>query len=167
MTDKAIAAAKPKAEKLIALITALKVAAFLFVAVKVVSYVYLFFWDTFAMQPLTDMLGKWHVDAYQEALGLIAYLSVLPLALAIMTVLGPLIGWWIYSRVEPRNQDMVGWYGACFYLGANIAVMLFTGGWQVIYSWLAIVLSNLISLLFVMFLMGAGFNLAKLFKIKL
>ena len=90
-------------------------------------------------------------------------LSLVPLTFALLFVLAPLVGWWVYSRVEPARHNAVGWGAVGFYLLGDIVLSLFTG----IFSVPALIAGAVIVGLYTMFWMGIGFNLAKLFRIKL
>ncbi len=148
-----------------AVVTALKVAVFYLVVMKFAQSVFFFFWGNFSIQPLLELIGKWHIDDYRGALGSIYSLSVMPLNFALLTVLAPLVGWWVYSRVEPSKQNVVGWTAAAIYVVADSAIMMAT--MPIDFGPISWGLSCLISLTFIMLLMGCGFLLAKLFRLKL
>jgi hypothetical protein len=143
----------------------LKVAVFYLVVMKFAQSVFFFFWGNFSIQPLLEMIGKWHIDDYRGALGSIYSLSIVPLNFALLTVLAPLVGWWVYSRVEPAKQNLVGWLAAALYVVADSAIMIAT--MPIDFGPVSWGLSCLISLTFIMLLMGAGFLLAKLFRVRL
>lgn len=148
-----------------AVVTAIKVAVFYLVVMKFAQSVFFFFWGNFSIEPLLDMIGKWHIDDYRGALGSIYSLSVMPLNFALLTILAPLVGWWVYSRVEPKKQGLVGWLAAALYVLADSAIMLAT--MPIDFGPVSWALSCLISLTFVMLLMGSGFLVAKLFRLRL
>ena len=143
--------------------TALKAGVFLLVMMRLAGGLYGFFWGVFSLPQLDSLLGAWHVTEYAQAVGMILSLALVPLTFALLFVLSPLVGWWIYSRVEPARQNLVGWGAVGFYLLGDTILSLFTG----IYSVMALAAGALIVGLYTMFWMGIGFNLAKLFRIKL
>lgn len=147
-----------------AVATAAKVALFYLVVMKVAQAVFFFFWGNFSIEPLLDMIGRWHINDYKGALGSIYSLSVLPLDFALLTILAPLVGWWIYSRVEPAKQMLVGWLAAILYVVADAGIVVVTTPFDL--GAISLV-SAVIALMFIMFMMGLGFNIAKLFRLRL
>jgi hypothetical protein len=156
--------AHAKARVRFAAVTAMKVALFYLVVMKFAQAVFFFFWGKFSIEPLLEMVGKWHIDNYREALGSIYSLSVAPLDFALLTILAPLVGWWIYSRVEPAKQTLVGWLAAVLYVVADAGILVLTTPFDPVSVSLV---SGLIALAYIMFMMGIGFNVAKLFRLRL
>lgn len=144
-------------------LTALKAGLFLLVMMRLAGGVYGAFWGLFSLQPLEQMLGEWHVVNYASAVSRILGLSIVPLSFALLFVLSPLIGWWIYSRVEKARQNAVGWSIVGIYLVGDAVLSILTGQYSVI----ALIAGAVIIGLYIMFWMGIGFNLAKLFRAKL
>ncbi|HWB97504.1 MAG TPA: hypothetical protein VG672_12395, partial [Bryobacteraceae bacterium] len=107
---------------------------------------------------------KWHIDNYREALGSIYSLSVAPLDFALLTILAPLVGWWVYSRVEPAKQTLVGWLAAVLYVVSDATILVVTTTFDPLSVSLV---SGVIALVYIMFCMGIGFNIAKLFRLRL
>lgn len=155
--------ATPVAAGTSAWVTALKAGTFLLVMMRLAGGLYGFFWGVFALPQLDGLLGAWHVTDYAAALSAILGLALVPLTFALLFVLAPMVGWWIYSRVEPARHNLVGWGAVGFYLLGDTILSVFTG----IYSVVALGAGALIVGLYTMFWMGIGFNLAKLFRIKL
>lgn len=147
-----------------AVVTAMKVALFYLVVMKFAQAVFFFFWRNFSIEPLLEMIGKWHIDDYKSAMGSIYSLSVVPLDFALLMILAPLVGWWVYSRVEPKKQNLVGWLGAGLYVVADAGIVVATTPFD--FGAVSII-SALIALVYIMFLMGSGFLIAKLFRLRL
>ncbi len=157
------AAAGAKAEGNTTFLTSLKVGVFLLVMLRLAGAAYGAFWGLFVSKSLEDMLGVWRVADYATALNQLFGLSLTPLPFAILFVLAPLVGWWIYSRIAPPQQNAVGWSAAAIYCAADSILSLLTGGFSII----SLIIGSVIVLLYTMFCMGIGFNIAKLFKLKL
>lgn len=100
-------------------------------------------------------------------------LSMFPLSLAIMAVVSPLFGWWIYSRIPEDKQTSTGWSIAAIYTAGDvlITVLLSAGKLRDAIEWGALgfilIFGAAISILWAMLFMGLGFLIAKLFKSKL
>lgn len=148
-----------------ALFTALKVAIFYLIVMKLAGYIFFFFWGKFSVVPLIDLLGKWHVDEYRAALASIYHLSIAPLNFALLTILAPLVGWWVYSRVEPGRRTLVSWVSAALYVAADAVWMYVTT--TVDYGPVSLGLNYLIALLYVMLFMGLGVNFGKILRLRL
>lgn len=161
--NKVTTAAPVTAANTAAWTTALKAGLFLLVMMRLAGGIYGFFWGVFSLQPLEQMLGAWRVTEYAQAVTAILGLSLVPLTFALLFVLAPLVGWWVYSRVEPARHNLVGWGAVGFYLLGDTILSLFTG----VFSVAALAAGALIVGLYTMFWMGIGFNLAKLFRMKL
>ncbi len=161
--NKATTAAPATAAGSAAWVTALKAGIFLLVMMRLAGGLYGFFWGVFALPQLDSLLGAWHVTDYAAALSAILGLALVPLTFALLFVLAPMVGWWIYSRVDPAKHNLVGWGAVGFYLLGDTILSVFTG----IYSLMALAAGALIVGLYAMFWMGIGYNLAKLFRIKL
>jgi hypothetical protein len=144
-------------------VTALKAGLFLLVMIRLSAGVYGFFWGTFSLPALDALLGTWRVADYAPAVSAVLELSFLPLTAALIFVLAPLVGWWIYSRIEPAQQSAVGWSTVGFYLLIDGLLGVLTGQ----YGFLFMLTGMIVVGLYTMFWMGIGYNLAKLFRIKL
>jgi len=153
------------------LVTAFKVSIFMLVMVFLSAITYGFFWGVFSASKLVELLGVWRVAEYQQAMQVLLKLSLTPLTFAILVVVAPLVGWWIYSRVESSKQTSVGWSAAGLFALWNLLIGLFDflslGMAHLFMQMFFMVIGNAILLLYTMLLMGIGFNLPKLFKIKL
>ncbi len=101
--------------------------------------------------------------------------SVLPFLFALLAVLAPLFGWWVYSRVPADKQNGTGWAMAAIFAAAQsvIGTLQTIGSVPLQDTFSAIayafgaVLSFVMLTLWVMFFMGVGFLIAKLFRSKL
>ncbi|HVZ30137.1 MAG TPA: hypothetical protein VG839_07060 [Asticcacaulis sp.] len=164
MPETAVSSVPAKARSRPAAVTAMKVALFYLVVMKFAQAVFFFFWGKFSIEPLLEMIGKWHIDNYREALGSIYSLSVAPLDFALLTILAPLVGWWVYSRVEPAKQTLVGWLAAVLYVVSDATILVVTTTFDPLSVSLV---SGVIALVYIMFCMGIGFNIAKLFRLRL
>lgn len=170
MTDRAATASTARAAGNSTFTTALRVSLFMYAMLLISSTVYKFFWNAFSLDAVLAMLGEWRVEQYQIAVLTLQNLSLVPLTYAILVVLAPLVGWWIYSRIEPAQQTRLGWIVALLFAGYDILVSLVKLGlvgifWHPALIWMAI--GQIIVVLFTMFFMGIGFNLAKLFRVQL
>ncbi len=147
----------------------LQVAGFLIIMMKLGGTIFGGLWGMFSEPVVERILAALPAENAIPPFSLLT-LSLLPLTLTLLTLLCPLAGWWIYSKVEPQNTSAVGWGAAIVYALADAAIsFVFSGmasaGAQV--TLFTLVIGVVIAVLYAMFFMGLGFNLAKLFKAKL
>ncbi len=143
-----------------------KVAAVMFVLTQVASVVYVFFFGLFSVPQLNGLLQAAHVDAAMALESQLLQASLAPLAYALLTVISPLVGWWVYSRVETGGQAAVMWGGAALYTVAAMALGFGLSG-AMIANPITLVLGMAILIVYSVFFMGLGFIPAQLFKAKL
>jgi hypothetical protein len=132
-------------------------------------------WGVFARPSVEALLADVPLPHLSATINQIMNVSLLPLSLAVVAVLAPLFGWWIYSRIEPEKQTETGWAIAGVFTAGDVLFSLiraaFSGVPMDAFSWGAIgfmlVFGAIISILWVMLFMSIGFLTAKLFKAKL
>lgn len=143
-----------------------KVAAVLFVLTRVASFAYGFFFGAFSLPQLTGILQAAHVDAAYAFEMQLLHMTLAPLMYALLTALAPLVGWWVYSRVETGGQATVMWGSATLFTVVAIALGLGLSG-AMIANPLALLLGVAIMVVYIVFFMGLGFIPAQLLKAKL
>lgn len=132
-------------------------------------------WVVFAAPTVAAILDGAQLPNLGMAIAQLLNVNVLPLVLALLAVLTPLFGWWIYSRVPAENQNSTGWSMAAIFTTGHIligALRTFpAAGLQDAVFWIGYVFglafAFAVILLWVMLFMGVGFLIAKLFKSKL
>lgn len=147
--------------------TALKVGLFLFFLTRVAGGVFGGWWGAVSRPVVRSLLETAHLADIETAVNHILFLSLGPLTMAVLTVLAPLFGWWIYSRVEKSRQDAVGWLAALTFVVFDGVLGLLSAGAAAADTgaiWLVLAVGETMILLWIMFFMGVGFNIAKLFK---
>ncbi len=143
-----------------------KVAAVMFVLTQVGSFAYGAFFGLFALPQLNQILQAAHVDGALALEGQLLQTTFAPLAYALLTVISPLVGWWVYSRVDTGGQAKVMWGSAALYAVVSIAFGIGLSG-AMIANPLALLLGLAIFVVYSVFFMGLGFIPAQLFKAKL
>jgi len=163
--------AKAAAVKTSPTMTAVKLGLFLFALTRIGGIAFGVWWNLATLPALRAALQVAQLPNLEATLTHIFGLTMFPFNMALLVVLAPLFGWWIYSRVDKPYQDVVGWLGAMFFAGFDIAVTLVFAGLELqlgyAISLLILAIFEAILILWVMFFMGAGFNIAKLFKARL
>jgi len=144
----------------------LKVAAVMFVLTKAAGFAYGFFFGVFAATELTPILQAAHIDAAFAFEMQLLQVTLAPMGYAVMTAISPLVGWWIYSRVETGGQATVMWGAATLNAVCSIALGIGLSG-AMIANPAALVLGMAIMVVYTVFFMGLGFIPAQLFKVKL
>jgi hypothetical protein len=144
----------------------LKVAAVMFVLTQVAGFAYGAFFGMFSLPELNGILQAAHVDSALALEGQFLQSTFAPLAYALLTAISPLVGWWIYSRVETGAQAGVMWGSAALYAIVSIAFGMGLSG-AMVANPLALVLGVAIMIVYSVFFMGLGFIPAQLFKAKL
>ena len=143
-----------------------KVAAVMFVLTKVAGIAYAFFFGAFAMPQLNAVLQAAHIDQALALEGGLLQITMVPLGYALLTAISPLVGWWVYSRVDTGGQAKVMWGSAALYTVMALALGLGLSG-AMIANPVLLLLGVAILVLYTVFFMGLGFIPAQLFKIKL
>lgn len=151
---------------------AVRAAGMLFLLVHVGQAIFGGMWAVIAAPKVAAFLEAAQIPHLEIVLGQLLMVNILPLMLALIGVLGPLFGWWIYSRIAPEKQTETGWAIAGLYALFDAVLstvgLVLSGGQMDAVAWggmgflLAII--ALIMTLWVMFFMGIGFLVAKLFK---
>ena len=144
-----------------------KVAAVLFVLCQLAGLAYGFFFGVFSMGHLTDLLVSAHVSDVFAMENSMLQMTFAPLAYAILTAVSPLVGWWIYSRIDTGGQAKVMWGSAALFAVAYVSIGLVLGGAVMTVNPLQLVLGLMILTVYVVFFMGIGFVPAQIFKLKL
>jgi hypothetical protein len=144
----------------------LKVAVVMFVLTKAAGMAYEFFFGMFAATELTPILQAAHIDAAFAFEMQLLQVTLAPVGYAIMTAMSPLVGWWIYSRIDTGGQAAVMWGAAALNAVASIALGIGLSG-AMVANPLALVLGMAIMVVYTVFFMGLGFIPAQLFKVKL
>lgn len=148
-------------------VTALKAGLFLFFLTRVAGGVFGGWWGAVSRPVVRSLLQTAQLPNIEATIDRILIQSMGPLTMAVLTVLAPLFGWWIYSRVEKPRQDPVGWLAALIFAGCDGILSLLSAGMDAsVIGFVMVVLAigETMIILWVMFFMGIGFNIAKLFK---
>ena len=143
-----------------------KVAAVMFVLTKLAGIAYVFFFGAFVVPQLTTVLQAAHVDQAVAFEGGLLQITMVPLSYALLAAISPLVGWWVYSRVDTGGQAAVMWGAAALQTLASVALGIGLTG-AMIASPLLLLLGVAILILYTVFFMGLGFIPAQLFKVKL
>ncbi len=143
-----------------------KVALVMFVLTQAAAFAYGCFFAVFALPQLTGILQAAHIDGAMTLETQLLQLTFAPLAYALLTAISPLVGWWVYSRVETGGQAKVMWGAATLYAVGSIAFGLGLSG-AMVANPLALVLGLAIMVVYSVFFMGLGFIPAQIFKAKL
>ena len=143
-----------------------KVAAVMFVLTQAAGFTYGAFFGLFSLPELNSYLQAAHVDQAYAIEARLLQSTFAPLAYALLTAISPLVGWWVYSRVETGGQAAVMWGGAALYTVAAMALGFGLSG-AMIANPITLVLGMAILIVYSVFFMGLGFIPAQLFKAKL
>ncbi len=148
--------------------TAVKLGFFLFLLTRLGGVVFGVWWNLATLPLLRSMLQTAQLPNLEATLTHILGLTLFPFNMAILVVLAPLFGWWVYSRVDKPRQNAVGWLGALVFAVFDAAITLVFAGAELelgyVINLVVLAISEAIIVLWVMFFMGLGFNIAKLFK---
>ncbi len=148
--------------------TALQMGLMLFLLTRLGAFVFGAWWGATAVPALRAFLQGAQIPNVEVTLDRILGLALFPFNMAILVVLAPLFGWWIYSRVDKARQDVVGWLGALIFSVFDAVISLVFAGIEqhlgYVVTLIPLLIGEGIIILWVMFFMGIGFNLAKLFK---
>ncbi len=143
-----------------------KVAAVMFVLSQVAGFAYGAFFAMFALPELNSVLQAAHVDAALALEGRLLQTTVAPFVYGVLTAISPLVGGWIYSRVETGGQAKVMWGASALYALVSVALGFGLSGAMVANPF-ALLLGMAILIVYSVFFMGLGFIPAQLFKVKL
>ncbi len=144
-----------------------KVALVMFVLVELACFAYGVFFAAFSMGPLTQFLQDAHVADALTIEGHLLQFAAAPLAYVIITAISPLIGWWVYSRIESGGQAKVMWGAAALFAVTFILFGLTLGGMLMAVNPVLLLIGTAILVLYTWFCMGLGFLPAQIFKVKL
>ena len=121
-----------------------------------------------AMESLVASAGIVDAIAFENRL---LGLFIAPMAYGLLAAVSPLIGWWIYSRVEKAQQTPVGWASASLFGATYVFIGLFSAGAMarlgISIDAISTILGLAIIILYVMLFMTAGFVTAAITRIKL
>ena len=148
-----------------------KVAAVLLVMVEVAGFFYGFFYSMLSRDLVQAMLVQAHFDDVLNIENRLLGLTLAPLVYAVLAAIAPLVGWWIYSRIETPSQYAVGWGSSALFAFTYVLIGLFNQAGAarmgLTMGLLSTVLGTALIVVYTMFFMGIGFNIAKIFKLKL
>jgi len=151
--------------------TIVKVAFVLFVLAKLASFMYSIFFGLLSLNALHEMVTGAHIEDALAFENRLLGFAVVPMVYAVLAAICPLIGWWIYARVEPKDRDAVGWGSAALFGFVDILLGLMNQGalarMGIVMDALSTVVGLLIIILYVMLFMTIGFVTANIFKLKL
>jgi len=143
-----------------------RVAAVMFVLTQVATLAFGFFFGLFSLPQLNAFLQEAHIDQAFAIEARLLQVTAAPLVYGLLTAISPLVGWWIYSRVDTGGQAKVMWGSAALYAVVSIAFGMGLSG-AMIANPLALLLGLAILVVYSVFFMGLGFIPAQLFKAKL
>ncbi len=144
-----------------------KVALVMFVLCQVSSLAYLFFFRLMGLNMLVPMLQDAHIDQIFAFENQLLQVTFSALAYALLTAISPLVGWWVYSRVDTGGQAKVMWGSAALFTVASAIFNIVLTGGAIITNPVAMVLGLAILIFYIVFFMGLGFVPAQIFKLKL
>jgi hypothetical protein len=143
-----------------------KVAAVMFVLIQVSEFAYGAFFGLFALPQINALVQAAHVDQAYALEARLLQTTIAPLVYALLTALSPLVGWWIYSRVETGGQALVMWGSAVLNTLLSVALGIGLSG-AMVANPVLLLLGVAILTVYTIFFMGLGFIPAQLFKLKL
>ncbi len=148
-----------------------RVGLLLFVMVTVSSYIFRLFFGLLASGDIEAMLVEARFNDVLAIEDRLIGLTMAPAVYGILAAISPLIGWWIHARVEKPAQAAVGWGGAAVFAVIYVLVGLTVAGLVVrlVDPWVlaGTVVGLALIIVYTVFCMGIGFNIAKLFKLTL
>ena len=148
-----------------------RVAVLLFVMVTVASYIFRFFYGLLARGAVEAMLVEAHFSDVLAIENNLLGLTMAPAVYGVLAAISPLIGWWIHARVEKPAQSLVGWGATTLFAVVYVAIGLISAGVigrlaePMILVWTLIGLALIV--VYTVFFMGIGYNIAKLFRLSL
>ncbi len=153
------------------LLTAVKVGLFLFAMVRLACVIFGAWWAALSRPMIKGLLQTAQLANIEVTVNYILGTAIFPLIMSVLVVLAPLFGWWIYSRVDGQKQNMVGWTSAVVFAIGDAALTFVFSASQIALGYhidiFGMIVGEVIVILWIMFFMGLGFNIAKLFKAKL
>ncbi len=164
MADKAAVATATKSHA--GWMTGLRLGIFLFLLIRLANFVFNGWWTISAFPDVKALLQTAQMPNLEFAISYVYATTLYPLIMTLLAVLAPLFGWWVYSRVEPEHQSTVGWSGALIFSVCD-AILTIVSTPDHVVGYIGLAISEAIAILWIMFFMGIGFNIAKLFKAKL
>ncbi|MEI9904320.1 MAG: hypothetical protein WDN06_10315 [Asticcacaulis sp.] len=148
-----------------------KVAMVLLVIVEVAGYIYAGFFGLLARDAIETLLAAAQFSDVLAIENSLLGLTLAPFTYGLLAAIGPLIGWWIYSRIDKPQQSMVGWGSATLFAVSYVLIGLVVQGalgrLTAVFDVLATVIGLALIVVYTVFFMGIGFNIAKLFRLKL
>ncbi len=148
-----------------------KIALLLFVLVELGGYIFVLFYGLLGHREVQMLLASAQISDALDFENRLLGMTMAPLAYALLAVLAPLIGWWIYSRVDKSQQTTVGWGSASLFAVVYVAFGLFNADAMARLGMAMTAISTIVGLaiiiLYVMLFMTAGFLTASLFRAKL
>jgi hypothetical protein len=109
--------------------TAIKLGLFMVFLSNLSGWVYGYFYHMIAIHPLAEMIKTFNLPDGVEIQNRLLGLSLMPVSYAVLASVAPLVGWWIYSRVEAKNYDKVGWGVAATYTASAMSIARPAGRW--------------------------------------
>lgn len=170
MTEAATATATPVPARVVYGQIA-RVGILLFVMVMVASYVFRFFFGLMASGEVEAMLVEARFNDVLAIENRLLGLTMGPAIYGVLAAISPLIGWWIHARVDKPAQGAVGWGGAGLFAVIYVLVGLTAAGviLQLADLWVlaATLTGTALIVVYTVFFMGIGFNIAKIFRLTL
>ncbi len=149
----------------------LKIALVLLVLVELAAVVFAFFYGLLGHREVQLLLASAQVADAIDMENRLLGITMAPLAYAILAALSPLVGWWIYSRVDKPQQNAAGWGGASIFAALYVLIGMFNAGTMarlgLAMSAISTILGLAIIILFVMLFMTIGFVTAAITRVKL
>jgi hypothetical protein len=151
--------------------TGIRLGLFLVFSSNLSGWVYGYFYHLIAVHPLAEMVRTFNLPDGVRIENRLLGLSMLPVSYAVLASVAPLIGWWIYSRVEAKNCDKVGWGAAATYTASALLITYTNraarGEMGFASGPIEMTIGVFLMMCFLMFFLGLGFSIAKLFRLKL
>lgn len=151
--------------------TIVKVAMVLLVIVELAGYIYVAFYSLLARDAVETLLVSAQFSDVIAIENSLLGLTLAPFTYGLLAAIGPLVGWWIYSRVDKPQQSVVGWGSAALFALSYVLIGLIVQGalgrLTAVFDLVATVIGLALIVVYTVFFMGIGFNIAKLFKLKL
>lgn len=148
-----------------------KVALTLLVLVELAGIMFNFFYILLAHREVQFLLASAQLTNVLDLESRLLGMTLAPLAYAILAALSPLIGWWIYSRVDKPQQSAVGWGSASLFAFTYVGIGLLNAGAMarlgMAMSAISTILGLAIIILYVMLFMTIGFITAAITRVKL
>jgi hypothetical protein len=151
--------------------TAIKLGLFMVFLSNLSGWVYGYFYHMISIHPLTEIIQTFNLPDGVQIQNRLLGLSLMPVSYAVLASIAPLIGWWIYSRVDAKNCDVVGWGAAATYTASALVITYVNraarGQMGFASGPIEMTIGVFLMMCFLMFFLGLGFVIAKTFKLKL